>query len=139
MKVSTDDAGQVTVELNEAERKRGLQPCDWYKLSHPTPDAVEELYDMGAEFAGMALEADHIVNLLTPAELELMCFKTEGTMTAILDEASQRCGVPPETFPPELIEAWHTLYHAKEGGRQQYRRVVREAEKAAKKILRTRS
>ena len=43
MKVSTDDAGQVTVELNEAERKRGLQPCDWYKLSHPTPDAVEEL------------------------------------------------------------------------------------------------
>ena len=25
------------------------------------------------------------------------------------------CGVPPETFPPELIEAWHTLYHAKEG------------------------
>ena len=48
MKVSTDDAGQVTVELNEAERKRGLQPCDYYKLGHPTPDAVEELYDMGA-------------------------------------------------------------------------------------------
>ena len=57
-------------------------------------------------------------------------------MTSILDEASQRCGVPPETFPPELIEAWHTLYHAKKGGRQEYRRVVREAAKAAEKILR---
>lgn len=135
MKVLTDDAGQVTVELNDAERKRGLQPVDWYKLSHPTPDAVEELYEAGPEFAGMALEADHIVNLLTPAELDLMCFKREGTTSAILDEASQRCGVPPDTFPPELIEAWHTLYHAKAGGRQQYRRVVREAEKAAKKIL----
>ena len=127
MKVLTDDAGGVTVELNDAERKRGLQPVDWYKLGHPTPDAVEELYDVGPEFAGMALEADHIVNLLTPAELELMCFKTEGTMTAILDEASQRCGVPPETFPTELIEAWHTLYHAKKGGRQQYRVPTRGA------------
>ena len=136
MRVITSDAGEVTVQLNDAESKRGLQPVDWYKLGHNTPDAVEELYETGPDFARMGLQADHIVNLLSPAELELMCFKKEGTTSAILDEASQRCGVPPETFPPELIEAWHTLYHAKQGGRQEYRRVVREAAKAAQKILR---
>ena len=125
------------MQLNDAERKRGLQPVDWYKLGHTTPDAVEELYETGPDFARMGLQADHVVNLLSPAELELMCFKKDRTTSAILDEASQRCGVPPETFPPELVEAWHmrTLYHAKKGRRQEYRRVVRKAAKAAKQSL----
>jgi hypothetical protein len=64
-------------------------------------------------------------------ELQSLCFQRPGTLEYIRDESSAALGV----LPDEMVEAWQTLFIAKQNSRQEFRRVCREAAKEAKRVL----
>ena len=82
-----------------------------------------------------SLPPDHITNLCSDEELQSLCFQRPGTLEYIRDEVSAALGVPASVLPDEMVEAWQTLFIAKQNSRQEFRRVCREAAKEAKRVL----
>ena len=135
MKVIETD-GSYSVERTEAELKVGIRPVDFYKINRPgCPDDVEALHALDPSLVSYSLPPDHVTNLCTDEELQSLCFQRPGTLEYIRDEVSAALGVSASVLPDEMVEAWQTLFIAKQNSRQEFRRVCREAAKEAKRVL----
>jgi hypothetical protein len=131
MKVIETD-GSYSVERTDFEQKVGIQPVDFYKVNRTgCSNDVEALHALDPSLCSYNLPPDHITNLCSDEELQSLCFQRPGTLEYIRDEASAALGV----LPDEMVEAWQTLFIAKQNGRQEFRHVCREAAKEAKRVL----
>ena len=128
--------GSYSVEMTEDEQKIGIRPVDFYKIGREgRSDDVEALHALDPSLVSYNLPPDHITNLCTDEELQSLCFQRPGTLEYIRDEVSAALGVPASVLPDEMVEAWQTLFIAKQNSRQEFRRVCREAAKEARRAL----
>ena len=72
----------------EQIRERGLLPIDFLKHGHDNPDAVEALYDNDPTLARMSVsDPQHICNVLSEEELQMLCAQPEGSKQWFKEEA----------------------------------------------------
>ena len=120
----------------EKIKERGLLPVDFLKHGHANPDAVEALYDNDPTLARMSVsDPEHICNVLSDEELQMLVSQPEGSEQWFREEASCCFGCSPDQFPQELIDCWREMWVQKKMGRQSYRAWLRQQRKAAEKIL----
>ena len=120
----------------EQIKERGLMPVDFLKHGHDNPDAVEALYDNDPTLARMSVsDPQHICNVLSEEELQMLCAQPEGSKQWFKEEAANCFGCSPDQFPQEMIDCWRDLWVQKKLGRNQYRAWLRQQRKAAEKIV----
>ena len=89
----------------EQIKERGLLPVDFLKHGHDNPDAVEALYANDPTLARMSVsDPQHICNVLSDEELQMLVSQPEGSEQWFREEASACFGCPPDQFPQELID-----------------------------------
>ena len=117
MKVIETD-GSYSVEMTEDEQKVGIRPVDFYKINRTgCSNDVEALHALDPSLCSYSLPPDHITNLCSDEELQSLCFQRPGTLEYIRDEVSAALGVPASVLPDEMVEAWQTLFIAKQNSR----------------------
>ena len=94
----------------EQIKERGLLPVDFLKHGHDNPDAVEALYDNDPTLARMSVsDPEHICNVLSDEELQMLVSQPEGSEQWFREEASCCFGCSPDQFPQELIDCWREM------------------------------
>ena len=120
----------------EQIKERGLLPVDFLKHGHDNPDAVEALYANDPTLARMSVsDPEHICNVLSDEELQMLVSQPEGSEQWFREEASACFGCPPDQFPQELIDCWREMWVQKKMGRNSYRAWLRRQRKLADKVL----
>ena len=99
-------------------------PVDFLKHGHDNPDAVEALYDNDPTLARMSVsDPEHICNVLSDEELQMLVSQPEGSEQWFREEASCWFGCCPK------------MWVQKKMGRNSCRAWLRQQRKAAEKIL----
>ena len=80
-------------------------------------------------------DPEHICNVLSDEELQMLVSQPEGSEQWFREEASCCFGCSPDQFPQELIDCWREMWVREKMGRQSYRAWLRQQRKAAEKIL----
>jgi hypothetical protein len=65
-------------------------------------------------------DPQHICNVLSDEELQMLCAQPEGSEQWFREEASTCFGCSPDQFPQEMIDCWRDLWVHKKLGRNQY-------------------
>ena len=102
-------------------------PVDFLKHGHIDPSSVEALYANDLTLARMSVsDPEHICNVLTDEELQMLCCQPEGSEQWSREEASACFRCSPDQFPQELIDCWREMWVQKKMGRNSYEKVIAE-------------
>jgi hypothetical protein len=137
--LSEADLQKKVIEIGKIAYRDGLNPDHFAKASsHLSPDDWEITKSMGLGFE-KPTDKDHIYNVLTPDEINKICYERRGKVPAYTwyqDWIAKGLDVYPEWLPPGLVEAQLKLSEEKSYGKRSYKNYknyLRRLEKSVKK------